>query len=62
MRIYVVLSRVRKLDGLYLFDPIDMTESFEPSEQSKQYMICLRIKEKQLLKARVSCMARLQKA
>ena len=29
---YVVLSRVRTRDGLYLFEPIDMTKSFKPSE------------------------------
>ena len=30
---YVVLSRVRTLDGLYLFEPIDMFKSFKPSEE-----------------------------
>ena len=30
---YVVLSRVRTRDGLYLFEPIDMTKSFKPSEE-----------------------------
>ena len=30
---YVVLSRVRTWEGLYLFEPIDMTKSFKPSEE-----------------------------
>ena len=30
---YVVLSRVRTVTGLYLFEPIDMDKSFKPSEE-----------------------------
>jgi len=34
---YTVLSRVRTLDGLFLFRPIGMEQSFEPSEELKAY-------------------------
>ena len=43
-----------------MLKPIDTEESFEPSEQFKQYMICARRKEKQLLKARADCILKLQ--
>ena len=36
---YVVLSRVRTLNGLYLFEPIDEIRSFEPSEELNQFII-----------------------
>ena len=32
---YVVLSRVRTLEGLYLFEPIDLEKSFKPSPELK---------------------------
>ena len=41
----VVLSHVRKLKGLYLFEPMDMNQFFDPLEQFNQYMICARRKE-----------------
>ena len=34
---YVVLSRVRKLEGLFLIKPIDMDKSFEPSDDLKPF-------------------------
>ena len=37
---YVVLSWVRKLEWLYIFEPIDMNDSFEPTDQLKVYGIC----------------------
>ena len=36
-----------------------MDELFDPSKQFKQYMVCARRKEKQLLKARADYMAKL---
>jgi accessory gene regulator protein AgrB len=35
---YVVLSRVRTLIGLFLFQPIDMEQSFKPTEELIQFM------------------------
>ena len=34
---YIALSRVCSLQGLYLFEPIDMNKSFEPSDELKSY-------------------------
>lgn len=41
---YVVLSRVRTLDGLFLFEPIPLDINFEPSEKYKNMMKRLRTK------------------
>ena len=41
----VVLSHVRKLKGLYLFEPMDMNQFFDPLAQFNQYMTCARRKE-----------------
>ena len=41
----VVLSHVRKLKGLYMFEPMDMNQFFNPLEQFNQYMLCARRKE-----------------
>ena len=49
---YVVLSRVRTLDGLYLFKPIDTAKSFAPSEELRKFIKRARTYEKQLLKSR----------
>ena len=49
---YVVLSRVRTLDGLYLFKPIDTAKSFAPSEELRKFINRARTYEKQLLKSR----------
>ena len=46
---YVVLSRVRTLEGLYLFEPIDLEKSFKPSKELQRYMIQAREKERRLL-------------
>ena len=35
---YVVLSRVRTLKGLFLFHPIDMEQSFKPTDELVQFM------------------------
>ena len=45
---YVVLSRVRTLNGLYLFEPIDEIRSFEPSEELNQFIIRAKRAEKVL--------------
>ena len=49
---YTVLSRVRKLDGLYLLKPIDLDKPFKPSPDLKNYLKRARRKEKLFLKAR----------
>ena len=49
---YTVLSRVRTLNGLFLFKQIDMNKSFEPSPELKVYFKRRRTKETALLKRR----------
>ena len=49
---YVVLSRVRTLEGLYLFEPIDLEKSFKPSLELKRYMRRATQKEKKMLELR----------
>ena len=49
---YTVLSRVRTLDGLFLFRPIDMEKSFEPSEELKAYFKHAKKQEKAYLNKR----------
>lgn len=46
---YVVLSRVRTLNGVYLLEPIDMHKHFEPSSELKRYLLSAKRKEKSLL-------------
>ena len=46
---YVVLSRVRTLEGLYLFEPIDLEKSFKPSREYQRYLLKAKEKEKKLL-------------
>ena len=45
---YVVLSRVRKLSGLYLLEAIDSEASFKPTEELQRYLRIVKIKEKRL--------------
>ena len=47
---YTVLSRVRTLDGLFLFKDIDMEKSFEPSDELKAYFQNARTTEKHFIK------------
>ena len=54
---YVVLSRVRTLEGLYLFEPIDLEKSFKPSLELKGYMRRATQKEKKMLELREIRMA-----
>ena len=35
---YTVLSRARTLNGLFIFQPIDMDKSFKPTDELKQYL------------------------
>ena len=49
---YVVLSRVRTRDGLYLFQPIDMEKSFKPSPELQHFFRRIRKKEKSFLHER----------
>ena len=46
---YVVLSRVRTLNGLFLFEPIDETKSFAPSEELIQFIKRAKRCEKRLM-------------
>jgi hypothetical protein len=56
---YTVLSRVRTLKGLYLFEAIDMDKSFKPSDELKAYLKRAKNKEKQTLLKQKCCMAEL---
>ena len=49
---YVVLSRVRTRNGLYLFEKIDMTKSFKPSPELALFFDCAREKEQTFLEER----------
>ena len=54
---YVVLSRVRTLSGLYLFEPIDLKKSFKPTDELRRYLRRARYKEKIFLDRRIKNMA-----
>ncbi len=56
---YVVLSRVRRLSGLYLVEPIDMDKSFKPSAELKNYIENARQKETDILEKRKCAIAQL---
>ena len=43
---YTVLSRVRTLDGLYLFEPLSEDKSFEPSDELSRFFSRAKRKEK----------------
>ena len=49
---YTVLSRVRTLNGLYLFKEIDMNKSFKPSMELKAYFKRVRTMETEFLSKR----------
>ena len=53
---YTVLSRVRTLEGLYLFEPISLTKSFAPSDELKHYFARAKYREKQFLDSRRAAM------
>ena len=46
---YVVLSRVRTIDGLYLFEPIDLEKSFKPSKEYQRFLALAKRREANLL-------------
>ncbi len=54
---YVVLSHVQTLSGLYIVKPIDIDESFEPSDKLKQYIKYAKEKETNLLTTRKDAMS-----
>ncbi len=56
---YVVLSRVRKLSGLYLVEPIDMDKLFKPSSELQKYIENARRKESDILEKRKRAIAQL---
>ncbi len=56
---YVVLSRVRTLSGLYLVDPIDMENLFNPSSQLRSYIDKIKQKEKDILDERQKAMSQI---
>ena len=47
---YVVLSRVRSLDRLYLLEPIDFEKSFKPLEELERYLRTVQTRKKQLFR------------
>ena len=47
---YVVLSRVRKLSGLFLLEAIDLQQSFKPTEELQRYLQIVKRKENHLYK------------
>ena len=49
---YVVLSRARTQNGLYLFEEIDMTKSFKPSPELALFFDRAREKEQTFLEER----------
>ena len=55
---YTVLSRVRTLKGLYLFQEISLDRSFAPSEELSEYFECTKRQESQFLKRRAKNMKR----
>jgi hypothetical protein len=56
---YVVLSRVRKLSGCYLVEPIDMEKLFKPSPELKKYIKNARQRETSLLEKQKCAIAQL---
>ena len=56
---YVVLSRVRTRDGLYLFQPIDMNKSFNPSEELTLFLKQAKQKEAAFLRQRKHALRKL---
>ena len=58
---YVVLSRVRTRDGLYLFEPIDMNKSFEPSPELALFFGRAKEKERLFLRERNKARKRMTK-
>ncbi len=58
---YVVLSRVQTLSDLYLVKPIDIDESFEPSEELKKYINHAKGKETNLSTTRKDAMSQIKR-
>ena len=56
---YTVLSRSRTLEGLYLFQPINMTKSFAPSRDLKEYLVRAEALQDHILQMRRERMAAL---
>lgn len=56
---YVVLSRVRTRNGLYLFKPIDVNESFKPSPELANFFKRAKTKEKVFLRERIKSQKKL---
>ena len=54
---YTVISRVQKMEGLYLLKPTDLQKSFKPSSELKGYLTCARRKEAVFLHNRETNMA-----
>ena len=51
---YVVLSRMRTLQVLYLLEPINMHDTFEPSDQFKQFVTMTQRKLYDVIKRRTN--------
>ena len=58
---YTVLSRVRTLNGLYMFNEIDMNKSFKPSTELAAYFKRARIMEKKYLTRRANAIKKFYK-
>ncbi len=52
---YVILSHARTLSGLYLVEPINMNNSFKPSNELKRYIEFARLQESNLFKKMRGC-------
>lgn len=58
---YTVLSRARSLEGLFLFQPIDMNKSFQPSQELKDYFKRAKRLQNRVLKKRKQALEELNK-
>ena len=58
---YTVLSRVRTLNGLYMFNEIDMNKSFKPSTELAAYFKRARIMEIKFLNRRTNAIRQFYK-
>ena len=58
---YTVLSRVRTLNGLYMFNEIDMNKSFKPSTELAAYFKRARTMETKFLNRRTNAIRQFYK-
>jgi hypothetical protein len=58
--VYVVLSHIQTLSGLYLIKPIDIDKSFQPLDKVKKYIKHAKEKETNLLTTRKDAMSQIK--